>query len=719
VVPISGSILDINVVGLKATHSYISDLVFMLKSPISTIDTLLNSLCTNEDNLKINLDDESASLYSSIPCPPTDSLTYKPFRALSMYDAAAVNGTWQLQVNDLFNTDGGSLTNWGLNVCYVVTCNMSASTTNTSTSCPSLSNGTATVTPINGVAPYTYLWSNSQTTSMSTNLGIGAYSVVVTDAQGCTASSSATISSTSNAPNQPSNFTTSTTTICSGGTYTYAVPTVANATSYTWAYSGNGASFTSTTNTVSITFNSSPTAGTLSVTANNSCGNSTARNISLSIGNNPIAPIVFANTNPICSGASTTLGSNVSTVSWFFNGSNTAFSTSSSPTVSNAGTYVAVNTTICGSATSNTITLGVTSLPAAPSVTSPVTYCTGATTIALVATGTSLKWYTVSTGGTASSTAPTPSASSSGTTPYYVSQTVNGCEGPRAQINVVVNQTPATPTISIINGGVNPFCFGSSITLSSSSATGNTWNTNATTQTIVANATASYSLTVTTNGCTSSQASLTVTEKPEIVAVINGVLNTCASSTNLSATQIIGYPVSVTYEWIFPDNSLTYGINKTATSSGTYSLNVYANDNCPFAQTSASVTVGNGVAPSIIPSGPTTFCSGGNVTLTASTGTSYLWSTGAISQSIVVSTTGNYNVTVTNGACSATTSNTPVTVNSIPTASISPSSGTITCSNPSINLIASGGGTYLWNNNSNSATRTVTAGGTYSVVVTN
>ncbi len=46
-------------------------------------------------------------------------------------------------------------------------------------------NGTATVTPISGVEPYTYIWSNntnSQTTQTATGLCEGTYSVTVTDA---------------------------------------------------------------------------------------------------------------------------------------------------------------------------------------------------------------------------------------------------------------------------------------------------------------------------------------------------------------------------------------------------------------------------------------------------------------------------------------------------------------------------------------------------------
>lgn len=59
---------------------------------------------------------------------------------------------------------------------------------------PSLSScdGTATVIPSGGTNPYTYLWSNTQTTSTATGICGGVCTVTVTDANGCTTSKSYT-----------------------------------------------------------------------------------------------------------------------------------------------------------------------------------------------------------------------------------------------------------------------------------------------------------------------------------------------------------------------------------------------------------------------------------------------------------------------------------------------------------------------------------------------
>ncbi|MFM1915167.1 MAG: hypothetical protein RLZZ531_836, partial [Bacteroidota bacterium] len=60
-------------------------------------------------------------------------------------------------------------------------------------SCHNYTNGSINVTATGGTQPYTYAWSNGQTTSVLTGLSAGSYSVTVTDANGCTATSSITI----------------------------------------------------------------------------------------------------------------------------------------------------------------------------------------------------------------------------------------------------------------------------------------------------------------------------------------------------------------------------------------------------------------------------------------------------------------------------------------------------------------------------------------------
>lgn len=121
----------------------------------------------------------------------------------------------------------------------------------------------------------------------------------------------------------------------------------------------------------------------------------------------------------------------------------TASTTAPTPNTTTAGTttyYVSQTANSCeGPRAAITVSVTATNCTTtAPTVTATVNYTQGATVTALTATGTALKWYTVASGGTGSATAPTPSTTTAGTVTYYVSQTLNNCEGPRASITVTV-----------------------------------------------------------------------------------------------------------------------------------------------------------------------------------------------------------------------------------------------------------------------------------------
>src|SRR5207253_3152294 len=103
---------------------------------------------------------------------------------------------------------------------------------------------------------------------------------------------------------------------------------------------------------------------------------------------------------------------------------------------------------------------------------------------------------------------------------YTVVVTTGGCpSAASAATAVTVNPTPATPTIT--PGGPTTFCAGGSVTLTSSSATGNQWYLagspigGATSNTYVATATGNYTVVVTTSGCPSAASAATaVTVNP-------------------------------------------------------------------------------------------------------------------------------------------------------------------------------------------------------------
>ena len=116
IIPTGGTINDLNVVSLVGTHSYISDLTFTLTSPSGTSVVLFDQICGNENNFNLSLDDESAP--GALPCPPVGGGTYQPENSLSAFDGENMSGTWTLTIEDHANDDGGSLTSWGLEICF-------------------------------------------------------------------------------------------------------------------------------------------------------------------------------------------------------------------------------------------------------------------------------------------------------------------------------------------------------------------------------------------------------------------------------------------------------------------------------------------------------------------------------------------------------------------------------------------------------------------------
>ncbi|HRN95610.1 MAG TPA: hypothetical protein PL084_12880, partial [Chitinophagales bacterium] len=85
--------------------------------------------------------------------------------------------------------------------------------------------------------------------------------------------------------------------------------------------------------------------------------------------------------------------------------------------------------------------------PGKPVVAPVITYCQGEPFDSIQIYGENLKWYTVPTGGTPG---PYPALNTSqpSTVTYYVSQTVDGCEGPRAQLTLSVAPKPAPPQVT-------------------------------------------------------------------------------------------------------------------------------------------------------------------------------------------------------------------------------------------------------------------------------
>ncbi len=201
------------------------------------------------------------------------------------------------------------------------------------------------------------------------------------------------------------------------------------------------------------------TAGTtmyyVSQTVGGSCESPRASLI-VTVNNAPDAPTATAPA-PYCAGAvAAPLTATGQNLKWYGTAAigGTGSSLAPIPNTASAGTinyYVSQTVNTCESARTS-IAVVINHAPAMPTTTSAPTYCQNQAAVALTATpsaGGTLNWYgTIANGGAASTTAIVPATSLAGTVNYYVSQTVNGCEGPRAAIGIVTKATPSAPGIT-------------------------------------------------------------------------------------------------------------------------------------------------------------------------------------------------------------------------------------------------------------------------------
>jgi gliding motility-associated-like protein len=148
--------------------------------------------------LNINTDDD----FASNPCVPTacSGISVLPSaRQIFNSNPALISYVGISTNNDLTFSrvpDGAA---WQRNIVPSISnggngnCNAACVTPPTpSGSC----NGTASVNPSAGTAPYSYLWSTGQTLQTITGLCAGSYSVTVTDANGCSENASVTVTQT-------------------------------------------------------------------------------------------------------------------------------------------------------------------------------------------------------------------------------------------------------------------------------------------------------------------------------------------------------------------------------------------------------------------------------------------------------------------------------------------------------------------------------------------
>jgi hypothetical protein len=151
----------------------------------------------------------------------------------------------------------------------------------------------------------------------------------------------------------------------------------------------------------------------------------------------------------------------------------------------------------------------------------------------------------------------------------------------------------------------------------------------------------------------------------------------------------------LSYQWRLNGNPISGATSSsyTANASGSYTVVVTNASTCSSTSIATVVTVNALPVASISPNGLVEICEGQSIALTANGGVSYLWSTGAPTQSITVSTEALYTVTVTDiNGCTDTESQF-VKVNQLPNIAVNNAS---ICAGQSATLTATGGLSYVW-----------------------
>ncbi len=255
--------------------------------------------------------------------------------------------------------------------------------------------------------------------------------------------------------------------------------------------------------------------------------------------------------------------------------------------------YVSQSPTGCES-TRSVLSVTINSIPGVPAVASagPV-YCRNATAIPLVASGQGLNWYHESSAGTSLGNNVIPDTKDEGNFIYYVSQTVNGCEGSRSSIMVKVTAAPPAPSVT----NAYSYCQGTQVSTLTATGNGLKWYDasgknidSAPTPSTNASGTVSYFVTQTTDKCESSRSEIKVTIKPA-----PGPPNTTAVSVCQNESAKVLSADGQNLLWYTTENGGT-GLSTapTLTTGQTGQVNYYVSqriDGCEGLRATLSTTV--------------------------------------------------------------------------------------------------------------------------------
>ncbi|MBK9524702.1 MAG: PKD domain-containing protein [Bacteroidetes bacterium] len=583
---------------------------------------------------------------------------------------------------------------------------------NNDVSCNGGANGSATVSLLNGTAPFNYTWSpTGGNAANATNLSAGTYTIDVIDANGCTTTDQVTISEpaalTAISSSSPAlcfgNNDGSTGVVAGGGTAPY---------SYNWVPSGG-----SSANASNLS------AGTYTVTVTD--GNGCTQTSSAVVNQPALLTTNLSFTPALCNGSSDGTatavpagGTSAYAYSWFPSGGSAANASNLA-----AGTYSVTITDANGCTTTGSTTVTEPFAIALQTSTTPATCGTSNGTAAVVAIGGSLPYsYSWSPSGGAAANANNLPAGA-----FTITVTdANGCTqtdvanvsntgGPTVAANLVQavscsGGNDGSANVNVANGTA-PFTYSWSPSGGSGATASNLQAGN-------------YTVDVTdVNGCISSD-NVTITEPGAIAAQASSTPTLCNGSSDGSASvNVAGGTAPYSYAWSPSGGSAATATNLAA---GNYTVTITDANSCT--QT-ATTSVTQPVALNLNTTVTDAACHGssdGSATVNVTGGTSgftYTWfPSGGSSATASNLSAGTYTVTVTDAnACTASRT---ANIQEPAAISLQTSSTPATCgtTNGSASVVANGGSSpysYSWSpGNANTATASNISAGAYTVTVT-
>lgn len=322
-------------------------------------------------------------------------------------------------------------------------------------------------------------------------------------------------------------------------------------------------------------------------------------------------------------------------------------------------------------------------------------YCPGDSTLLRASPGlTSYLWST-------SSTADSIYAKSAGNYSVLVAD-AHGCQS-KDSVTITV-AVPLIPTITALDSTI---CPGDSVMIQSDQSSNNHWSTGETAQIIYAKTGGAYYVTYDDGSGCVTNVSNTIHVTVDTIPIVQIVGDTIICSGSIHTFDA---GMHDNYLWSTGENAQQIDIS----TAGTFDIIVTDGNGCKGFDT---ITTRVSITPQPVISGSLMICSADSTILHSSSGSGYLWSTGATTDSIIVKNTGTFSVTVTNSDGCSGESPQVQTILADPL-NVLITGGDGFCPLDSVELTADAGYvSYLWSTGATTQKIRVKSAGTYSVSV--